>query len=63
MKELKEYTDKEGYTYKYYGIKDLCFEMICQSCRLASQCERDNTFDCCYEHEEKMKELEKEGIK
>ena len=63
MPEIKEYTDKEGYTYKYIDIEDLCFQMVCQNCRLASQCERDNSFDCCYEYNKKLKELEKEKIK
>lgn len=63
MKELKEYTDKDGYTFKYYDIDDLCFEMICQSCRLESQCEKYNEFDCCYEYNEKLEELKKKGIK
>lgn len=63
MLEYKEYTDNNGYTYSYIDIEDLCFQMVCQDCHLAGSCERENTFDCCYEYNEKLQELEKKGIK
>ena len=63
MKELKEYTDKDGYIHRYYGIDDLCAGIVCYNCHFAGRCERENTSDCCYEYNEQYKILEKEGIK
>ena len=65
MKELKEYTDKDGYTYKYYNIEDLCEQIVCggSCCPHHPRCLEQKEEDSCYEYNEQYKILEKEGIK
>lgn len=58
----KEYTDKEGYTYKYFNVEDLCGEMVCMNCPHYNKCSKNNEQDSCEDYMEKLEELKKEGI-
>ena len=59
----KKYIDSEGYTYIYSTIEMLCGLITCMECPNYSKCSKNNEFDSCYEYNEKLKELKKEGIK
>ena len=61
--KVKEYTDSEGYTYKYLTIEDLCGQIVCEGCYHYCECEKYNIQDCCCDYNETMKELKEKGIK
>ena len=60
MLEIKEQTDKEGYTYLYSTIEDLCEQIVCggSQCPRHPRCLEQKEEDCCYEYNEKLEELE-----
>lgn len=65
MVEYKTYTDKEGYTYNYFSIESLCEQIVCggSCCYRHPRCLEQKEEDCCYEYNEKLEQLKKEGIK
>ena len=62
MREIKEYTDKEGYIYKYSSIEDLCEQIVCggSNCRYHPRCLEQKEEDSCEDYMNKLEELEKE---
>jgi len=58
--KVKEYIDKEGYTYKYFNVEDLCGEMVCMNCPHYNKCSNNNEQDSCEDYMNKLGELEKE---
>lgn len=63
MVEWKSYTDKYGYEWLYTNVEMLCGLMMCGDCKLYGTCAMKGEEDSCYEYNEKLEELKKEGIK
>ena len=60
--KVKEYTDNEGYTYKYLTIEDLCGQIVCEGCYRYYECERLNIQDSCEDYNEEYEKLKAKGI-